>query len=78
MRHLLVLSLAPALLAVSAPAAASNAFLDSLRPLCGQAFSGEMVSSDAADADMKGQPMGDGVQRAAMAMLAARTAKAEG
>ena len=27
---------------------------------------------------MKGQPMGEGVQRAAMAMLAARTAKAEG
>ena len=26
----------------------------------------------------KGQPMGEGVQRAAMAMLAARTAKAEG
>ena len=61
MRHFLALSLAPALLAVSAPAAAapaaSNAFLEALRPLCGKAFSGAMVSSDAADAGMKGKPM---------------------
>ena len=56
MKHLVRLSLASALLALSAPVGA-NAFLDSLRPLCGQAFAGEMASGDAADTDMKDRPM---------------------
>ena len=53
MRHILALTL----LASATPAFASNAFLDALRPLCGKAFAGAMVSADAADADMVGKPM---------------------
>lgn len=48
---------AAALLSAAAPAAASNAFLEELRPLCGKAFAGALASNEPADADMKGKPM---------------------
>ena len=50
-------ALALALLSVAAPASASNAFLEQLKPLCGKAFAGAIASNDAADADMQGKPM---------------------
>lgn len=53
MRHFIAL----ALLGAAAPASASDAFLDSLRPLCGQAFAGGVASNDPADADMRGKPL---------------------
>jgi len=43
----------------AAPSRASpqNAFMDSLSALCGKAFSGRLVSRDAADDDLEGKPM---------------------
>lgn len=57
MRHFPALPLALSLLGVAAPASAADPLLEALRPLCGKAFAGAMASSDAADAELKGQPM---------------------
>ena len=46
-----------ALLSAAAPVSATNALWDQLKPLCGKAFAGAIVSNDAADADMQGKPM---------------------
>ena len=40
-----------------APASPQSAFVDRLSALCGKAFSGRLVSQDAADDDFKGKPM---------------------
>lgn len=39
------------------PATPAEGFLANLRSLCGQAYAGRIVSSDAADADMAGKPL---------------------
>jgi hypothetical protein len=43
--------------APAAPADPQTAFMARLTALCGKAFAGRLVTSDAADADMQGKPM---------------------
>lgn len=60
MKPIFLMAGAIALVACSSPSkpdAAQDAFFERLSALCGQAFAGELVSTDEADADFVGVPM---------------------
>lgn len=53
----LLIALAVSACASQTPPAAEEVFFTRLRALCGQSFAGELVTTDAADAAMRGQPL---------------------
>jgi hypothetical protein len=54
---LLLLAACTSACATRAPATPEAVFFSRLKALCGQSFDGKLVTSDAADADMRSQPL---------------------